>query len=108
MSADLHTLGVAAAARALADKTVSSVELAQALLARAEAHAALGAFLHLDRDGALAAAQAADAARAAGPAADRRAAGAQGHLRHGRRAHHRRLQDAGRLPEPSTPPWWRA
>ncbi|MCO5977557.1 Asp-tRNA(Asn)/Glu-tRNA(Gln) amidotransferase subunit GatA [Ideonella oryzae] len=68
MSADLHTLGVAAAARALADKTVSSVELTQALLARAEVHAALGAFLHLDRDGALVAAQAADAARAAGQA----------------------------------------
>ena len=68
MSADLHTLGVAAAARALADKTVSSVELTQALLARAETHAALGAFLHLDREGALATARAADAARAAGQA----------------------------------------
>ena len=68
MSADLHTLGVAAAAKALADKTVSSVELTQALLGRAEAHAALGAFLHLDREGALATAKAADAARAAGQA----------------------------------------
>ena len=63
----LHTLGVAAAAQALADKTVSSTELTTALLARAEAHADLGAFLHLDREAALAAAAAADAARAAGP-----------------------------------------
>ena len=63
----LHTLGVAAAAKALADKTVSSTELTTALLARAEAHAELGAFLHLDREAALAAAAAADAARASGP-----------------------------------------
>ncbi len=63
----LHTLGVAAAAKALADRTVSSTELTTALLARAEAHADLGAFLHLDREAALAAAAAADAARAAGP-----------------------------------------
>ncbi|MBQ0960967.1 Asp-tRNA(Asn)/Glu-tRNA(Gln) amidotransferase subunit GatA [Ideonella sp. 4Y11] len=67
MSAPLHTLGVAAASRALAAGEVSSVELTAALLARAEAHAELGAFLHLDRDSALAAALAADAARAAGP-----------------------------------------
>ena len=53
----LHTLGVAAAAKALADKTVSSTELTTALLARAEAHAELGAFLHLDREAALAAAE---------------------------------------------------
>ena len=64
----LHELGVAAAARALADKTVSSVELTRALLARADAHAELGAFLHLDADAALVAAQAADTARAAGQA----------------------------------------
>jgi aspartyl-tRNA(Asn)/glutamyl-tRNA(Gln) amidotransferase subunit A len=63
----LHTLGVAAAAKALSDKTVSSTELTTALLARAKAHADLGAFVHLDREAALAAAAAADAARAAGP-----------------------------------------
>jgi aspartyl-tRNA(Asn)/glutamyl-tRNA(Gln) amidotransferase subunit A len=68
MSAPLHTLGVAAAARALAEREVSSVELTTALLARAEAQSALGAFLHLDREAALAAAAAADAARAAGQA----------------------------------------
>ncbi|MBQ0943533.1 Asp-tRNA(Asn)/Glu-tRNA(Gln) amidotransferase subunit GatA [Ideonella sp. 4Y16] len=68
MSAPLHTLGVAAASRALAAGEASSVELTTALLDRAEAHAQLGAFLHLDRDSALAAAQAADAARAAGQA----------------------------------------
>jgi aspartyl-tRNA(Asn)/glutamyl-tRNA(Gln) amidotransferase subunit A len=69
-SSDLHTLGVAALGRALADKAVSSTELTQHLLARiANQQPRLGAFLHLDRDGALAAAAAADARRAAGEAA---------------------------------------
>jgi aspartyl-tRNA(Asn)/glutamyl-tRNA(Gln) amidotransferase subunit A len=65
---DLHTLGVAATAKALADKTVSSLELTEALLTRAGQHAALGSFLHLDAEAALGAARAADAARAAGQA----------------------------------------
>jgi aspartyl-tRNA(Asn)/glutamyl-tRNA(Gln) amidotransferase subunit A len=66
-AADLHHLGVAGLARALADKTVSSVEATQALLARARADET-GAFLSIDEEGALAAAKAADARRAAGDA----------------------------------------
>ncbi|WP_164962380.1 Asp-tRNA(Asn)/Glu-tRNA(Gln) amidotransferase subunit GatA [Rubrivivax sp. JA1026] len=68
MSAALHRLGVAETARALRAKQFSSVELVQALLARADAHRSLGAFLAVDADGALAAARAADAALAAGSA----------------------------------------
>ncbi|WP_046112885.1 Asp-tRNA(Asn)/Glu-tRNA(Gln) amidotransferase subunit GatA [Aquincola tertiaricarbonis] len=66
--ADLHTRGVAALSAALAAGEVSSVELTQALLSRAEGHAQLGSFLHLDADNALAQARAADARRAAGQA----------------------------------------
>ena len=68
MSAPLHTLGVAGLSRALAAGQVSSVELTQALLTGAEAHADLGAFLAIDRDAALVQAQAADARRARGEA----------------------------------------
>lgn len=66
MTKQLHDLGVAELGRALADKTVSSAELTQHLLARVTSHAALGAFLHVDADAALNAAKAADARRAAG------------------------------------------
>lgn len=62
----LHQLGVTELGRALRAKEVSATELSQALLARVEADAALGAFLHVDREAALAAAQAADARLAAG------------------------------------------
>ena len=62
----LHTLGVTEGLKALADKKTSSVEWTQALLVRAQAHESLGAFLHLDADGAIAAAKQADARRAAG------------------------------------------
>ena len=65
-SKPLHQMGVAELGRALRDKSVSATEAAQALLARVEADAALGAFLHVDREAALAAAQAADARLAAG------------------------------------------
>jgi len=64
----LHDLGVAALSRALADKQVSSAELVDHLLGRINDHRALGAFLHVDADGARAGAKAADAARAAGQA----------------------------------------
>lgn len=64
----LHDLGVAALSRALADKQVSSTELVDHLLGRINDQRSLGAFLHVDADGARAAAKAADAARAAGQA----------------------------------------
>jgi indoleacetamide hydrolase len=64
--ADLTQLGVAEAARLIRHKKISSAELTQAYLARAEANADLNAFITLDRAGAMAAAQRADAALAAG------------------------------------------
>ena len=68
MSADLHDLGVADAARALTAGTVSSAELTQHLLTRVAADADLGAFLAVDADAALAQARAADTRRARGEA----------------------------------------
>jgi len=68
MSGDVHALGVAALGRALAAGELSSVEATEALLGRIGAQASLGAFLHVDAEGALAAARAADARRAAGEA----------------------------------------
>jgi aspartyl-tRNA(Asn)/glutamyl-tRNA(Gln) amidotransferase subunit A len=65
---DLHTLGVADASRALASGACSSTELVTHLLARIDAHAHLGAFLHVDTEGAVRAAREADARRAAGQA----------------------------------------
>lgn len=63
----LHEMGVTELGRALADKAVSSREATQQLLARVTAHdTGLGAFLHVDATAALAAADAADARRAAG------------------------------------------
>ncbi|MDZ7855130.1 Asp-tRNA(Asn)/Glu-tRNA(Gln) amidotransferase subunit GatA [Sphaerotilus sp.] len=64
----LHTLGVAELSHLLDQKQVSSVELTRHLLDRLEAHAALGAFLSVDADVALAQAAAADAWRARGVA----------------------------------------
>ncbi|MEK8030933.1 Asp-tRNA(Asn)/Glu-tRNA(Gln) amidotransferase subunit GatA [Ideonella sp. DXS29W] len=68
MSAPLHDLGVASLSRALASKEVSSAELVEHLLGRVNDQRSLGAFLHVDAEGARAAARAADAARAAGQA----------------------------------------
>ena len=68
-STALHQLGVAELARALANKATSSVEVTRHLLARIGSHASLGTFLHVDAEGALAAAQAADSRRAAGDTA---------------------------------------
>jgi aspartyl-tRNA(Asn)/glutamyl-tRNA(Gln) amidotransferase subunit A len=68
MSADLHDLGVADAARAMAEGAVSSAELTQHLLTRVAAEADLGAFLAVDADAALAQARDADARRARGEA----------------------------------------
>ena len=64
--ADLTELGVVDAAHLLRERQVTSVELTQAYLARAEARADLNAFVTLDREGALAAARRADADLAAG------------------------------------------
>ena len=64
----LHNLTLAQQAAQLAAKEVSSVELTQAALARVQAHDALGAFLSVDADVALAQAAAADARRAQGDA----------------------------------------
>ena len=68
MNKPLHDLGIADIGRALAVKAVSSVELTQHLLARVTAFDSLGAFLHVEPDGALAAAATADARRAGGDA----------------------------------------
>ena len=62
----LHEMGVADIGRALADKAVSSVEIATHLLARLAAHHAFGTVLATDAETALAQARAADARRAAG------------------------------------------
>lgn len=64
--ADLTEVGVVDAIRLLRGGQVSSVELTQAYLARADARADLNAFVTLDREGALTAARRADAELAAG------------------------------------------
>jgi len=64
----VHDMGVAELAAALKSRALSSREATQASLDRIAAHAGLGAFLHVDTDGALARADAADAALAAGNA----------------------------------------
>src|SRR5687767_4701336 len=64
--ADLTEVGVVDAIRLLRGGQVTSVELTQAALARADAHADLNAFVTLDREGVLAAARRADADLAAG------------------------------------------
>jgi aspartyl-tRNA(Asn)/glutamyl-tRNA(Gln) amidotransferase subunit A len=61
-------LGVAELGKALAAREVSSVELTKHLLARITAYHGLGAFLHIDEQGALAAAAEADTRRSRGDA----------------------------------------
>ena len=63
---ELYQLDVSALAQKLAAREVSSVEVTQALLDRARAHADLGAYLALDDEASLAQARAADARLAAG------------------------------------------
>ncbi|MFC7409520.1 Asp-tRNA(Asn)/Glu-tRNA(Gln) amidotransferase subunit GatA [Hydrogenophaga atypica] len=65
-AADIHQMGVAELAAAIADKKTSSVEAAQHLLARAKQHSGLGAYLAFNEDASLAQARAADARIAAG------------------------------------------
>lgn len=67
MNTDITRASAAEMADALARKEISAVELAEAHLARIEAvDGQVHAFLHVDRDGALAAAAAVDRRRAAG------------------------------------------
>jgi aspartyl-tRNA(Asn)/glutamyl-tRNA(Gln) amidotransferase subunit A len=68
VSLPVHAMGVAALGRALAARELSSAEATQALLARAQAHEALGAYLHIDAEAALAVARAIDDSRARGDA----------------------------------------
>ncbi len=63
---DLHQLGVAEMAAAIANKKTSATEAAQHLLARARQHADLGAYLAFNEDATLAQARTADARIAAG------------------------------------------
>ncbi|MET0544620.1 MAG: Asp-tRNA(Asn)/Glu-tRNA(Gln) amidotransferase subunit GatA [Variovorax sp.] len=65
---DLHDMGVARLATALAKREVSAVETARHFLDRAAAHRALGAFVAVDEDVTLAQARAADVMLAAGGA----------------------------------------
>lgn len=65
-STSLHDLTLAEQSRQLATGQTTSVALTQHALDRIAAHAELGAFLHVDAQGALAAAAASDARRAAG------------------------------------------
>jgi aspartyl-tRNA(Asn)/glutamyl-tRNA(Gln) amidotransferase subunit A len=69
MSTELHDLTVAQLAGQLRDRKVSALEVAQHFLARAQAHADLGAFLDLQPEVTLNQARAADARLAAGSAA---------------------------------------
>ncbi len=66
MTMALHELGVAGLGQALARRETSSSELVDHLLGRIGTQSSLGAFLHVDAEGARAAAKAADARRAAG------------------------------------------
>jgi mandelamide amidase len=65
-SPDISTLGVADAARLVREKKVTSTQLTEAALDRAQANAALNAFITIDRQAALVAARQADAELAAG------------------------------------------
>ncbi len=63
---DLHEMGVVELAAAIADRKTSAVEAAQHLLARAQRHQDLGAWLAFNEEATLAQASAADARIAAG------------------------------------------
>ena len=68
MNGELHQMGVAALARALAERKVSAVEASQAFLGRMKAHESLGTFLDVNEEVTLAQARAADALIAKGDA----------------------------------------
>ncbi|MBD9664426.1 aspartyl/glutamyl-tRNA(Asn/Gln) amidotransferase subunit A [Variovorax beijingensis] len=68
MSGELHQMGVAALAKALAERKVSAVEASQVFLGRMKAHESLGTFVDVNEEVTLAQARAADALIAAGNA----------------------------------------
>ncbi len=94
-------LSLTEVAQAIAQKRVSSREVTQSCLARiAQWQPRLNAFMAIEAEEALAAADAADAALAKGHnrgALARRAAGAQGHVLRRRQGRHLRLQNSPRL-----------
>lgn len=65
-TSELHDLSVAQLASLLRERQVSALETAQHFLARAQAHASLGAFLDFNEEATLRQARAADLALAAG------------------------------------------
>ncbi|WP_307658939.1 Asp-tRNA(Asn)/Glu-tRNA(Gln) amidotransferase subunit GatA [Variovorax paradoxus] len=67
-SGELHQMGVAALARALAERKVSAVEASQAFLGRMKAHESLGTFVDVNEEVTLGQARAADALIAKGNA----------------------------------------
>ncbi|WP_018903890.1 Asp-tRNA(Asn)/Glu-tRNA(Gln) amidotransferase subunit GatA [Variovorax paradoxus] len=68
MSGELHQMGVADLAKALAERKVSAVEASQVFLGRMKAHESLGTFVDVNEDVTLAQARAADALIAKGNA----------------------------------------
>lgn len=68
MSGELHQMGVAELAKALAERKVSAVEASQVFLGRMKAHESLGTFVDVNEDVTLAQARAADALIAKGNA----------------------------------------
>ena len=64
----IHMAGVAEISRLLSSRQLSSTELTQTLIQRVQSTSELGAFLHLDEQGALAQAQMADRQREQGVA----------------------------------------
>ena len=63
---EIHELGVAESAKQIREGALSAVKLAEVLLTRIEAHNELKAWVYLDRDAVLAAAQTCDAAQRKG------------------------------------------
>ena len=63
---EIHELGVAESAKQIREGALSAVKLAEVLLTRIEAHSELKAWVYLDRDAVLAAAQTCDAAQRKG------------------------------------------
>ena len=63
---EIHELGVAESAKKIREGSLSCVELTEVLLTRIEAHSELKAWVYLDRDAVLAAAETCDAAQQKG------------------------------------------